>query len=727
MTAPLMPLGPELAGLQSANDGVEDDLLPLTQAIVTADGVEVTEDVMGKRRRAVEALYGPHCPLLEDAPRDEAWVSWASWLWMSRSEFMTPILHRAEKHRLFRAGVQWISSKGNGPWREPPKPKDVVRRVINMIGPAMDWRLQVLTEQRPGVRAKPSTMDPDDVRRATASNLALEYAYTAQNFQRVIKEAAYWAQTDGVGFVRTYWDSDKGRVDRDFGGPLGDVACRVYRVEQVRVASNASACEAPLWWCLKEVMPKAEAVAIYGSKVADEGLLESADSIGLSDLAKRRTSYDQTLFTNSQMPTGDVDTVDRYTVFLAPNPLFLPQGLELVVVGNLVVSVGPIPIGMVPMVRIADGSADPSFFPVPVCEQWIDDQMALNAVESKLVENIRRNAGGKVIAKAQSLVTETMRGGNDSIIEVRAPGSLGDVIQPMQGFSIGSDVKELRAALIKRLEDLTGYNDTARGGMSANASGRAILAVREQLERVFAPSIYAVAESCKDWARQTLKWMQWGYDVPRMISALGSSRPDLGREIAGDDLDGDIDIDLEAESMFPVPRSVRRFELDNQLQMGVIDASEYRRRLSFADTGNMQTPDAVQEARAMRVCDAIRTGAPIPPMLWQDDEAIHQDVLEREIILSEGTDQQMVAMAQQRWSELAQQQQMKMGGVPQQPMMGPPPQPQGGGVPAGLALPPQTAPTSVMPGSPLPAAPLLQNQTAESLAANLFEMGSAQQ
>jgi DNA-binding NarL/FixJ family response regulator len=67
---------------------------------------------------------------------------------------------------MMRAGIHWISSKNNGPWREPPKPKDTLRLVLNMIGPALDWRLQVLAEQRPGVRARPTTMDPEDVRRA---------------------------------------------------------------------------------------------------------------------------------------------------------------------------------------------------------------------------------------------------------------------------------------------------------------------------------------------------------------------------------------------------------------------------------------------------------------------------------------------------------------------------------------------------------------------------------
>ncbi|MCA2992940.1 hypothetical protein [Gemmatimonas sp.] len=714
-----LPMGPELADVQ---EDPEDDALPITQAMLSEDGEALPDDVLGKRRRAVEALYGPNCPLLLDKPDDGDWASWALWLWMSRADYMTPILHRAEKLRMFRHGIQWISAKGNGPWREPPKPKDVVRRVVNMIGPALDWRLQVLSEQRPGVRAKPTTMDPDDVRRATGSNLALEYQYHQQQYSRVQKEAAYWAQTDGVAFTRLYWDDDRGELDHDFGEPLGDIGNRVYRIEQVRVSSNATALEAPLWWCLREELPKAEAVAIYGSRVSDEGVLETNDYIGLSGVAAKRTAFDANIFTGLGNPTGETDVVDRFTVFLKPNPRFLPQGLQLVVVGSLVVSVGPLTAGVVPMVRFADGSSDPAFFPCPQADLWVDDQMALNAVESKMLENIRRNSGGRVIAKAQSLVTDTLRGGNDSIIEVRAPGSLSDVIQPLQGFSVGPDVKETRAALIKRIEDLTGYNDTARGGMSANASGRAILAVREQLERVFAPSIFAAAEAAKEWATITLALIRWGYDVPRVIAALGKERPDLGRELVGDDVDPAIDIELEPETMFPVPRSVRRFELDNMLQMGVIDIAEYRRRLSYADTGNMQTPDAVQEARAMRVCDAIRNGMPVPPMLWQDDEAIHQDVLERELILASGIPDDQLAFAQQRWDELAQQQAMKMGGMPADPTGASAPPAVG----EGMALPAQTAPTVAMPGSPLPAEPLLQQQTTQSQAASLFETSAPQ-
>lgn len=699
-------IGPDL--LMAMDVPPDDDRLVIEQA----DEPEAGEQ-QAKRRRAIEVLYGDQCPLLKDDPRDEEWASWARQLWESREEYMTPVLHRAERLRMFRAGIQWISAQGRGPWREPARPKDAVRRVVNYFGPALDWRLQVLTEQRPGMRARPKTTDPSDLRRAQASNLALEYSYTEQNFADIIRESAYWAQTDGGAFIRSYWDDDVGPDDAEFGGPLGDVRSRVYRIEQVRVSANATATRAPLWWVLREVIPQSEAVAMYGESVVDQSMMEP--NSGLGDHSARMALRNMEIFRGGLPQQDEVNMVDKFTVFLAPNAKFLPGGFEVCIVGDLVVKAGPIPIGRVPMARVTDGSSDPDFFPVPQAEQWVDDQMTLNAAFSKFVENVRRNAGGRVIAKSSALVTDTLRGGQDSVIEVRAPGSLQDVIQQVQGFSIGNDAEKLIQAASKRLEDLTGFNETARGGMSSDASGRAILAVREQLERVFAPSIYAMARAMRECGRQWLAWMRWGYEVPRLIASLGRGRPDLGRSISSEDVDPDTNIELDEESMFPTPRSLRLFQMDDLFAKGLLSGEEYRKRLNFAFTNDLATPDSVQEARAMRICDAIRQGQPMPPMLWQDDEAIHQDVLERELLLAPDTPEDQMALADQRWRELAQQQAMKM---PQAA-----PAPGGGGElpPQGLTLPPQVAPTTALPSTGLPTENLLADQTLQTQAARLFE------
>jgi hypothetical protein len=91
----------------------------------------------------------------------------------------------------------------------------------------------------------------------------------------------------------------------------------------------------------------------------------------------------------------------------------------------------------------------------------------------------------------------------------------------------------------------------------------------------------------------------------------------------------------------------------------------------------------------MRVVELLRTGQN-PVVLFQDDAAIHQDVLTRELILPETTEPQLRQMAIARWEQYAQLQQMQQGAVQgaQQAQQGQPPQPP----PAGAEMPPQEQP-----------------------------------
>jgi len=271
------------------------------------------------------------------------------------------------------------------------------------------------------------------------------------------------------------------------------------------------------------------------------------------------------------------------------------------------------------------------------------------------------------------------------MIEVKGAGGLSDSIQPFNGFSVGNDVKEALALEKSAFEDASGYNAVSRGQITGE-SGRAIIASREQLERVFAPPVQALAHSFTEWCKVALAIMAWGYDLPRSLGTVGRSRPDLARDITGQDLDGSIDVKVEAATMMPMPLSFRLYMLDNWVQSGVIDMKEYRRRQMFAVTRDLSTPDEDQEARARRVTDAMLRGLDVPPIRWQDNEAIHQDVLERDIILQDDLPQDVIAAAEERWMALAQQAQQKV--MQQQgPMPGMPGgMPEGGQGEAGAAL-----------------------------------------
>ena len=679
------------------------------------DGTDEAE----RKRRLIKALLGDACPLsFPEVPEatDASWSNWVRSLWNNRSSAVQLHLHLVERNRLFRSGQQWVSAQGLGPWREPMRPRESARVVYNMIDKALDQRLQIMLDQRPGFTIEPMTSDPDDKRRAQARQLACEYQYDQLDMERSAREASYWAQTDGVSFWHMFWDPDRGPWDERLGEapgdklPLGDINIQTVRAEQVRVAPDGTATRPPAWVLIREVIPTAEAAYRYGTT----GLQASEDEYSVGQMSSYAGSEGIAGWVLSQTTVGEgnrlrnEDITSRWTLYVAPQPEILPNGLQLVIVGNSAVF-GPTDLlfGVIPVVPVRDGSSDPSYYPRPIMEQWIDHQMRVNALLSKWIENIRVNAGGRFLTRPNAIATETFLGGVTSMIEVRGAGAMSDSIQPVTGFSVGADVKEALAMEKQAFEDASGYNSVSRGQITGE-SGRAIIASREQLERVFAPPVQALAQAFTDWARICLAMMAWGYDVPRSLGAVGAGRPDLARAITGADLDGTLDVRVEKATMMPMPMAFRLYMLDNWLQAGIIDVKEYRRRQMFAYAKDISSPDEDQEARAKRIVDAIKQGIAVPDMRWQDNEAIHQDVLERDILLQDDLPQEVLAAANERWIALAQQaQQKQQGPIPGAPSGAPGSGQGNAGTAASVsALPPSQVPLASS-NPPIGAAPVV--------------------
>ena len=206
----------------------------------------------------------------------------------------------------------------------------------------------------------------------------------------ILREAAYWAGTDGVSFLCSYWEPDAGPWQEMGGEPgqqrvafhAGDIRTHVYRIEQVRVSANATANRKPDYWVIRETIPRAEAIARYGDRVIKDRRDPGYDSGRLSqDRGLERTGY---LLPSLDELHRDQDTVDKITVFCERSE-YLASGLSMVIVGDALVYLGVLLYGVVPILRFADGASDPAFYPQPIMEGWIDHQMRVNAVLSKWV------------------------------------------------------------------------------------------------------------------------------------------------------------------------------------------------------------------------------------------------------------------------------------------------------------------------------------------------------
>jgi hypothetical protein len=617
------------------------------------------------KKKALKAIYGDNFPLaLDHQPTDADWSRWIEDRWTIHQPGVQHNIWMAERNRQFRAGFQWQSRINSmGAWRETPIPKDSVRIVDNRIRPALAWAMQVVAEQRPGWQFKPTNTDADRERKADAQQRAVEYQYDAQKKRLIDRETVYWAQTDGVAFQMTYWDPDLGPWEELESGkgpvPLGDVNTRVFRIENVRVSSEATSTISPMYWLVRDILPLQYAVSLYGPDVADQ-----QDQALLAQNASQFSTTNQyafhPLYQNQR-------TVARYFVFCDKRD-WLPQGMTALIVGKKLVY-GPVGLlmGRVPMVRVTDGSEDPSFFPLPVMNLVVPSQMRVNMLWSKWYESIRKNSGGRFASKTNAVSSETFIGGETSILEVRTSGDIRESLMPVQGFSVGNDIKEALDREIKNIEDITGYSDKARGQFESDQSGRAILAERESLERVFSPQVGALAESNTEWAKQMVGWMRFGYQMPRKIAVTGQDRSDLAMELTAANLDGVVDVTVDPSTMIPQPMALKQWMLDNAYDRQLITKDQWLERSQFGDVRDMQAPNEIQYQKAKRVSEQIRLGQPQEPVVWQDDESIHQNVLDRDLILAGGIDPQAQQVAQQRWQQLAQQAAQKQAPAPPQP------------------------------------------------------------
>lgn len=630
-------------------------------------------------RDGLSALYTDDFPLIEEQePEDEDWWRWAEALWNRHAAPVQLRLHLVERNRLFYQGIQWIDAIGTSGWYSPPKPKDAARVVFNMVKPALDQRTEIIAEQRPGFKTRPASEDRDDIKKAEAHQIALEYQWDQQEMQSKMIEAAHRSGVDGVVFGEVYWDPDRGPWHEAFGFNeedelqpidlngeptekpsrfrLGDVNCRFRRIEQVRVSANAAMNEAPIYWVMRDILPLAEAMHEYGLDLNDDELQQehsnTNDQLGITP--RIRLGFIQP---DIDEPLVEQDTVERFTVYCEPSE-FLPDGLHLVSVGKKTVFIGELQIGMAPIFPWRDGSPDPAFFPQSICEMWFDSQMRVNAVLSKWVENVRLNAGVKLIAKTNTVSTETLTGQTMTVIEAKGLGPLSDIIRPLEAFSLAPDAKELLALEVQNFENLSGWNDTSRGSFSPEQSGRAILAIREQLERIFAPPVGAAAKAMTKWAMLTLLFMRWGYDIPRTIAVQGKGRPDLAREFQSDDFDGVTDVWVDPETLMPMPRALKLHILDIMRDKQIIDNKTYLERQPFGFLREIQHRDFYHANRAYRTIEAMRRGQWLP-VLPMDSEAVHMEILEKEVLLNDDESQEVRAMAFERWQQLQKQAQFK--------------------------------------------------------------------
>lgn len=585
---------------------------------------------------------------------DKNGADWREWIKKQLAVQASPRqirrLHQ-QRNESFAAGRQWLSARPGGRLREPNESKNQLRPVLNQIGPALDFRLGILMEQRPGFRYEPINSGSAGREVSEAQQTVAEYYFYVQRAWQIFLDAAYWAQRHGTSFVQVYVDknagpshdnvelittdderysslaamgyemSESGQVivpideSGNFATPgtqvrqlhEGDLASRIVLAHETLADPEARTINGPndaaKWFVFRRAREIKNVRLELG--LSEEDLAAESSTDNDEDYDPAGEDGRRTQLGLPQYPSGRAlrnrEIVWDNMVYLASNKDVLDDGAWLRVVGTKIVEFNDeLPGGVIPFARFGDGSPDPQLYPRPTMTDWNGDQTAINAELASLMQSSRMG-GARLLAQKNSVIEETFSKVMGSLLEYS--GAKPEVMQALRG---NPEAMGLMMFLIGQLENKTGWNALARGqvtggsGSGANSmqdvSGRALLGAKELFERTFGPMVRATAQGATEWAQITVKYAQHIMTTPRMISHVG--RPDMATKITREKLGDKAVVYCDPETLMPLPRSLREQLLIEKLNTGQITMATYQERTPYADIRDLNMGETGQWERA---------------------------------------------------------------------------------------------------------------------------------
>lgn len=620
--------------------------------ITTSDDGLPLDD--SKERVAQRKLFGPEFPPL-DTKNGKLWKRWIEARIREQDGVRRDQRLHWARHRHFRQGRQWISTRDGRTWREVEADQNDIRQVLNLFGPSIDYRVGLIDEQRPGFRATPLGTGVEAQETAEAQQRLVEHHYNKNNSgKKLFRDAAANAQTDGTSFLHVYVDKSAGPRTEDVrlippddsryaglvaagyeldaeglvrlplteegsvAGPeaevitfnAGEIATRVILAHEVYFDVEAKTVNGPYdrakWSVIRRVRDlnnarletgKPDLKEDPGTTLIGDPILDNGEQFGYQS----PLGYQRSLppYPSSRRRYNQPGVFD-FLVYLAPNAeAGILDGLWRHVIGDeLIDGKDELPGKRIPLARFTDGSSDTEMFVRPVVSDWLPDQMSINALVSTLLQHARIFGLGRVMAQKGTILSETYTTIIGAILEYQGP-------EPkfQSGTSASADVWRMLEVFIKKFEDKSGWNDLARGAMGnaslQDVSGRALLGARELFERTFGPLIRATAEGGSEWANLIVDFARYLYTTPRLIPL--TDRGDLAKKISSQDLGEESQVYIAPETLSPMPKALRNQTLYDLAQNDYISRSVYMRNAPFGEIRDVYYGGQEQWERAQWV------------------------------------------------------------------------------------------------------------------------------
>lgn len=480
----------------------------------------------------------------------------------------TPIRNQWYLNLGFYKGDQYVTIS-NGRLLKAPNVPGRVRMVINRVRSVVRTELARLTSQQAQISVVPASSEDEDVIAAEAGEQIWEHVAQRQKLNATFSQAAFWASTCGIGYIKTMWDAECPYTDSEpeEGMPeiKGDLHYEAPTPFHIFVPDVLE----------KDIQRQPYVLHAYTMSI-EEIKSRFGDKLDKDKLPTVTSTNEifETRYLNvrSAEHSAKPDACLVIEAWVKPKTTnLLPEGGLVILVDDIVVFKEdkgiPYKHGKFPFSKI-DNVPSGGYFSTSVIEDLIYLQKEINRNRSQVIEN--RNATAKPGYFVQ-------QGSVDTNKWTSKPGQLIPVLpgfqnpQPMQVPQLPAYIAQEHENMLRDIEDISGQHQVSKGGApSGVTAATAINFLQERDDSYMAPVYVSLEDAWEDVASQTLQLVVQYWEQPRIVKATGEDMAFSAKAFVGSDIKNATDVKAERGSALPVSRAARQALFMDMMNRGLL-------------------------------------------------------------------------------------------------------------------------------------------------------------
>ena len=511
--------------------------------------------------------------------------------------FVCTALYRGNHNVDWDRRTNQIRVQGVAPHRSAVK--------INRFQAKTRARIAKFVKNRPKPIVVPATTEHGDYMNAKATQKVLDYVWRKGRLEQKFKDSMTMMALQSMAIWWFYWDPAKTAkvqvIDPETGmksyqdQKVGDICVEVGSPFELLVSDPG----------INELGRQPEIMRIRMQKVVDmqsrypefaEDITESGEADNFFNYEKQIAGLNQHTYSTElgKKKTGECLVTEH---FIRPSSE-RPNGEYRVLCGPVCVKkIDELPYGFADMDNpypaevFTDVKMPGQFWGTTLAAQLIDLQKELNLLRRKLQENIKIICHPKIlVAKQHQIGKNQWTSEAGEIVEYVAIPSLPPPT-PWYPPNIASDVWKCIELNTKEFDDITQVFPAAEGKAGGATSGFQTNLLQEATDSVHAPDIRQSELTIEAICYKIRRMVKSGYEIPRLISAIGRNyEPDIF-EFVGDNVDEAADIVVEVGSGLPTMKAARQDAVVNLYQVGLmgdpLDPAVRARALSMLEMGSI--------------------------------------------------------------------------------------------------------------------------------------------